>query len=151
MGVPTSADPRYCVRVVSSGLPVFPLMSKHVWNPHGVSEVVILGLGLDSFNGSSYGPCEKGMLGRGKGSCTHRATAALCVCDLCTVSEWSIALISPQPGTCWESWIVWVCLTMWFQTLNWLPGLYFFQWIFLAESGLRRKRKLQLENIFFIK
>lgn len=42
-----------------------------------------------------------------------------------------------------------MCLTMWFQTLNWLPGLYFFQWIFLAESGLRRKRKLQLENIFF--
>lgn len=45
-------------------------MRKHVWNPHGFSEVVILDLDLEALNCSSDRQCGKGIPGRGNSAYT---------------------------------------------------------------------------------
>ena len=129
------------------GFHFFLWMRRQVWNPPGVSEVVILVLGLEALNASSARQCGKGMPGRGSGTYTHRARAVRCVCRRYTVSEWST---NTHPSTAWDS-----------------PGMLGHQGVpndpvstsqplfcsvdFWAEGGMRRRSSLQLESSFCIK
>ena len=105
---------------------------KHVWNSRGVSEMVVLDLGLEALHRSSDGQCGKGVVERGNGTCTHRAGAASCVCKLYTVSEERPHLSLPGLGfttSAWVSGYVWwtdfnlsashLALTLFSEYLSW--------------------------------
>lgn len=86
------------------GLPFLLWLRKHVWNSQGVSEMVVLDLGLEALNSSSNGQCGKGVVERG-GYMHSRAGAASCVCKLCTVSEERSHLSLPGLGFTTRAWV----------------------------------------------
>lgn len=87
---------------------IFPWIRKHVWNPHGFSEVVILDLDLEALNCSLDRQCGKGIPGRGNNVYTCGVRVAWCICKLSTVN-WASAPTSPS------RWVTRVCLMTWFH------------------------------------
>lgn len=115
------------------GLPFLLWLRKHVWNSQGVSEMVVLDLGLEALNSSSNGQCGKGVVERGDGTCTHElelprvfVNSARWVRSVHTCH--SLAWASPRgPGYQGVS----DDLTSTFQLAAWL----FVQWIFELRVG----------------